>query len=67
MSLLVFLFTDLVIEPFQETGITPVKMYTRKYAPIEDELNWNIIAVSENLRSATVFVQDNNGLSLIVL
>ena len=50
MLLLVFLFTNLVLEPIQETGMTPVKLYTTKYIPDRlniDDINWNIIAVSE--------------------
>jgi len=50
MLLLASLFTDLVLKPIQETGMTPVKLYTTKfipYTPDWDDIHWNIIAVSE--------------------
>jgi len=44
------MFTNLVLEPIRETGVTPVKLYTAKYNPDPlnvDDIHWNIIAVSE--------------------
>ena len=50
MSLLAFLFTNLVLEPIHETGMAPVKLYTTRDLPYSRKINvvqWTIIAVSE--------------------
>ena len=50
LVLLAFTFRNLVIEPVEETGKTPQKMYTSA-APNEGigPVNWTIIAVSKIL------------------
>jgi hypothetical protein len=50
LVLLAFTFTNLVIEPVEETGKTPQKMYTSA-APNEDigPANWTVVAVSKIL------------------
>ena len=52
MSLLAVLFTNLVLEPIHETGMTPLKLFTTQVWPtpliIEtDTINWSIIPVSK--------------------
>jgi len=50
MLLLASFFTDLVLGPIQETGMTPVKLYTTKVPPFNVKIgdnNWSIIAVRE--------------------
>jgi hypothetical protein len=52
MSLLAVMFTNLVLEPIQEMGMTPLKLFTTQAWPgpliIEtDTINWSIIPVSK--------------------
>ena len=55
LALLVFLFTNLVLEPVQETGATPHKLYMAPMPSVSindesvDDKNWSIIAVSEKI------------------
>jgi hypothetical protein len=50
LALLAFSFTNLVLAPVEETGMTPQKIYTSEvssnFKDITDA-NWSIIAVSE--------------------
>ena len=50
ISLLAVLFTNLVLEPLQEIGMTPMKLVTTSMFPSgfeDDNINWRIILVSE--------------------
>ena len=51
ISLLAVLFTNLVLEPVHETGMTPQKSFTTSTLPYPflleaDNINWSIIPVS---------------------
>jgi hypothetical protein len=48
LALLAFSFTNLVLEPVQETGMTPQKIYTTAvFSRTIVDGNWSIVAVSE--------------------
>ena len=52
ISLLAVLFTNLVLDPVHETGLSPLKLSTTSALPISfafeaDDINWSIIPVSK--------------------
>jgi hypothetical protein len=52
ISLLAILFTNLVLDPVQERGMTPVKSFSSRVFPSSlrfepDTISWNIIPVSK--------------------
>ena len=60
LALLTYAFTNLVLEPIQETGMMPQKTYTTVvFSETIPDGNWSIIAISSNISVlfANTFVQ----------